>query len=102
MGDPGIGRTYAERGWRTRDLEVRRGDSGMKSTEAILTSDYPFRGTVWPQFSKKRHPDSGNRPFHPPIGSLAPFTCPEMTTFGNDAGQDIGTDGAGGRLLKGA
>jgi hypothetical protein len=65
----------------------------MKSTEVILTPDYPSRGTFWPQFSKKRHPEFGNRAFQSPIGSLAPFPCPEMATFSNDTEPFSGTHG---------
>ena len=50
---------------RTIPCRDRGSRSGMKSTEAILTSDYPFRGTIWPQFSEKRSPESGNRSFQP-------------------------------------
>jgi hypothetical protein len=70
---------------------IRGRRSEMKSTEVISAPDYPFRGTVWPQFSKKRHPDSGNRPFQSPIASLTIIPCPEMATFGNDTGRFSGT-----------
>ena len=62
----------------------------MHSTEAISAPDCPFRGTVWPQFSRKRHPESGNRVFHPRISNLAPNPCPEMALFSNDTGQFSG------------
>jgi hypothetical protein len=74
---------------------------GMQSSEVILASDYPYFGAVRQLFGKKRHPGSGNRPFQSLIGSLAPFTCPEMTTFGNVAGQDIGIDGLGAVSRRG-
>jgi hypothetical protein len=73
----------------------------MKSTEPILTPDYSFRGTFWPQFSRKRPYEFGNRPFHPRIESLALFTCPEKATFSNDTGpfpgnRVLGDDPGGG------
>jgi len=73
----------------------------MKSAEPVLTPDYPFRGTVWPQFSKKRHPDFRNRAFHPRIGCLALFACPEKAIFSNDTGpfpgnRVLGDDPEGG------
>jgi len=58
----------------------------MKSTGAILTPDEPFRRSDRQHFGKKRHPNFGNRLFHPPIGSMALITCPEMTLFSNDTG----------------
>jgi hypothetical protein len=58
----------------------------MQSAEPISAPDYPFRGTFWPQFSRMRPYEFGNRPFHPPIESLAPIACPEKATFSNDAG----------------
>ncbi len=67
--------------------------SEMKSAEPISASDYPFRETIWPQFNLKRHPESGNRPFHLPIGNLALIPCPEKATFSNDAGRFSGTHG---------
>ncbi len=77
----------------------------MMSTEAISAPDYPFRGTVWPQFSEKRHPDFGNRPFHPPITCLTIIPCPEKATFSNDAGpfhgnEVLGDDSRGGMKEK--
>jgi hypothetical protein len=65
----------------------------MQSSEPILSSDYPFRETFWPQFIEKRHPAFGNRAFQSPIACLAPIPCPEMATFSNDAGQFSGTRG---------
>ena len=65
----------------------------MKSTEAILASDHPFRGIDRQYFGEKRHHDSGNRSFQPPIGSPVPSACPEMTTFGNDTEAFSGNDG---------
>jgi hypothetical protein len=64
----------------------------MQSTEAIMTSDYPLREANRQHFGENRHPDSGNRPFHPLIGGMARFACPEMTTFGNAAGQSARND----------
>jgi len=63
----------------------------MRSTEPISAPDYPFRGTVWPQFSEKRHSDFRNRAFQSPNGSLATIPCPEKATFSNDAGRFPGT-----------
>ena len=59
----------------------------MHSTEAILTSDCPFRGGIWQHPIGKQHPDFRNRQFQPPIGMKAPDSGLEMTTFHNDAGQ---------------
>jgi hypothetical protein len=63
----------------------------MHTTESILTSDHPFFGVDRQHFGKKRLPSSGNRLFHPQIGSLALITCPEMTLFSNDTGAVSGT-----------
>jgi hypothetical protein len=60
--------------------------SEMHSTEVISASDEPVFGSDRQHFSKKRQPSFGNRPFHPPIGSLAFIACPEMTLFSNDTG----------------
>jgi hypothetical protein len=60
--------------------------SEMHSTGAILTSDEPFFRVNRQHFGKKRQTSFGNRPFQPPIGSLVPFACPEMTLFSNDTG----------------
>jgi hypothetical protein len=60
----------------------------MRSTEAILASDCPFRGSDRQLFSKKKHPDFRERPFYPLISDLAFFTCPEKTTFSNDTAAD--------------
>ena len=70
----------------------------MKSTEVISASDYPFRGTIWPQFNEKRHPESGNRPFQPLTGNLPPVPCPEMALFSNDTGPFSRTRGLVGRM----
>jgi hypothetical protein len=64
----------------------------MHPTGAILASDYPYFGVDRQHFGKKRLPNSGNRPFQPPIGSMALFTCPEMTLFSNDAGTFSGNN----------
>jgi hypothetical protein len=45
----------------------------MHSTKVILAPDYPLRGTVRPQFSRKRHLGSGIRAFQPRIDSNAPI-----------------------------
>ncbi len=65
----------------------------MKSTEVILTFDYPFRRIDRQYFGENRHCDSSNRSFQPQIGTLAPFASPEMTTFGNDTAAFSGNDG---------
>jgi hypothetical protein len=73
---------------------------GMRSTEAILASDCPFRGSDRQLFSKKKHPDFRERPFYSLISDLASFTCPEKTTFSNDTAADIGKDGLGHRVRE--
>jgi len=67
----------------------------MRSTEAILTSDCPSRGSDRQLFSKKKHPDFRERPFYSLISDLASCTCPEKTTFSNDTAADIQKDGLG-------
>jgi hypothetical protein len=64
--------------------------SGMKSTEVISASDYPFREIFWPQFNKKRHPDYGNRSFQSLIGRLTILPCREMATISNNTGRFSG------------
>ena len=67
----------------------------MRSTEAILASDCPFRESDRQYFGENRHPDSGNRLFQPLIDSLAPSACLEMTTFSNDTSADNRKERAG-------
>jgi hypothetical protein len=62
------------------------------STEPISAPDYPFRGTVWPQFSEKRHPDFRNRAIQSPIACLTIIPCTEKATFSNDAGPFPGNE----------
>jgi len=68
----------------------------MESTEPILTFDHPFFGIIRQHFGKKRLPNSGNRQFHPRIGSLTLITCLEMTLFSNDTGAFPGNKVRGG------
>jgi hypothetical protein len=72
----------------------------MKSTESISASVYPFLGSDRQHFSKKRLPNSGNRPFHPPIGRMALIACPEMTLFSNDTGTFSGNKVLGDDLVS--
>jgi len=72
----------------------------MRSTEAILTSDCPFRGSDRQLFSKKKHPDFRERPFYSLISDLASCLCPEKTTFSNDTAADIRKDGLGHRVRE--
>jgi hypothetical protein len=74
--------------------------SEVHSTEFISASDYPFFWVDRQHFGKKRLPSSGNRPFHPPIGSLALIACPEMTLFSNDTGAFSGNKVLGGELVS--
>jgi hypothetical protein len=81
-----IHRLMVERGLLgTRDQ--KRSIPEMHSTEAILTSDCPFRGVIWQHPVRKQHHGFRNRPFQPLINIKAPDSGPEMTTFCNDTGQ---------------
>jgi hypothetical protein len=61
----------------------------MRPTGAISASDCPFRGAGRQLFSKKRHPDSGKRPFQPYFGDMAHCMHRKKTTFSNDTVADL-------------
>ena len=56
----------------------------MKSTEAILVSDYPFPEPDRQLFDRKPHLIFRRRLFRALIDSLVPSGCPEKSTIGND------------------
>jgi len=93
-----------ERGLGIQDLlpgPDRGRRSEVHSTESISASVHPFFGVDRQHFGKKRLPGSGNRLFHPRIGSPALFACPEMTLFSNDTGEVTGTKVLGDNPLGG-
>lgn len=53
----------------------------MRSTEPILTSDDPCRGTLWQRCGRKQHPGFRNRSISPRIGDLVSSLCPEISLF---------------------
>jgi hypothetical protein len=55
----------------------------MKSTEAILASDYPFLEPDRQRFVRKQHHDFWKRLFRALICGLIPFRCPEISTISN-------------------
>jgi hypothetical protein len=58
----------------------------MIPMEPEMTSDHPFRKTLWPQFIKKRPQCLEDKPFQPRIGGLAIIPCPEKASISKDTG----------------